>query len=62
MRIKSAVVLGCLMLGGIAFAQQPARPEFEVASVKLNTSGLGVPSRNLRPGSKSHRETKELSV
>jgi uncharacterized protein (TIGR03435 family) len=62
MRIKSAVVLGCLMLGGIAFAQQPARPEFEVASVKLNTSGLGVPSRNLRPGSKSHRETKELPV
>src|SRR5580692_8290557 len=53
----SAGVLSGLMLAGslaprwIAFAQQPARPEFEVASVKLNKSGRGIPSRDLKPGS-----------
>jgi uncharacterized protein (TIGR03435 family) len=55
--VASALVLSLLTLTGslthrwIAFAQQPARPEFEVASVKLNNSGRGVPSRDLRPGS-----------
>src|ERR1700685_704264 len=50
------VVLGSLMLAGslaprwIAFAQEPTRPEFEVASVKLNNSGRGELSRDLRPG------------
>jgi uncharacterized protein (TIGR03435 family) len=53
----STVALGALIFAGslaprwIAFAQQPARPEFEVASVKLNKSGRGVPSRDIRPGS-----------
>jgi hypothetical protein len=61
MRIESAICLGGLLLAGslaphrVAFAQQPARPEFEVASVKLNTSGRGVPSRTLRPGSINYR-------
>jgi len=56
----STVVLCCLLLAGslaprwIAFAQQPARPEFEVASVKLNKSGPGELSRDLRPGSISY--------
>ena len=61
MRIESTIVLGCLVFAGsraprwIAFAQQPARPEFEVASVKLNISGRGLPSRDLRPGSINYR-------
>jgi uncharacterized protein (TIGR03435 family) len=45
------MLAGSLAPRWIAFAQQPARPEFEVASVKLNTSGRGVPSRDIRPGS-----------
>jgi uncharacterized protein (TIGR03435 family) len=61
MRIESPICLGGLLLAGslaphrVAFAQQPARPEFEVASVKLNTSGRGVPSRTLRPGSINYK-------
>jgi hypothetical protein len=56
----STVVLSALMLAGslaprwIAFAQEPDRPEFEVASVKLNKSGRGEMSRDLRPGSISY--------
>ncbi len=33
-----------LVVAGLATAQTPARPEFEVASIKLNTSGSGMTS------------------
>jgi len=56
----STLALCALMLAGslaprwIAFAQEPARPQFEVASVKPNNSGRGVLSRDIRPGSISY--------
>jgi len=59
----SAIVLAALMLAGslaprwIAFAQQQPRPSFEVASVKLNTSGVEGDAHSFPPHSRGFTAT-----
>jgi uncharacterized protein (TIGR03435 family) len=60
--IASAIVLSCLMLAAslaprwIAFAQQPAGPSFEVASVKPNTGSSHLVHLQPSPGGRFNAE------